>query len=166
MNPPELADAVRGHVPEVLVVRDEVVANVDRDDLLAALERLRSQGGVRLGFLSDVSATDWPGAEPRFWLSYQLRSIEERHRMRLKVGLPESDPHVPTVTGLFPTANWLEREVFDLHGVVFDGHPDLTRIMMPPDWEGHPLRKDEPLGGVPTWYRGARVPPVDERGMA
>jgi NADH-quinone oxidoreductase subunit C len=166
MNPPELADAVREHLPDVAVVRDEVVAGVAREDLLSTLDRLRSLSGVRLGFLSDVMATDWPQSDPRFWLSYQLRSIEEVHRLRLRVGVPESDPRVPSVTGLFPTADWLEREVYDLYGVVFDGHPDLTRILMPEDWEGHPLRKDEPLGGVPTWYRGAKVPPVDERGMA
>jgi NADH-quinone oxidoreductase subunit C len=166
MNPAELADAVRERVPDVFVIRNEVVATVSPDDLLPTLERLRSIPGVALGFLADVTATDWPGKDPRFWLAYELRSIEEHHRLRVKVGLPEEEARVPSVTPLFPTANWLEREVYDMYGVVFDGHPDLTRILMPDDWEGCPLRKDEPLGGVPTWYRGARVPPVDERGMA
>ena len=166
MHAADPAQAVREHVPDVFVVRDEVVADVGRDDLLATLDRLRSLEGVRLAFLSDLTATDWPENDPRFWLSYQLRSIEERHYLRLKVAVPEADPRAPSVTGLFPTANWLEREVFDLFGIAFDGHPDLTRILMPDDWEGYPLRKDEPLGGVPTWYRGARVPPIDERGMS
>jgi NADH-quinone oxidoreductase subunit C len=166
VNPAELAEAVRERLPDVLVIRDEVVGTISRDDLLPTLEALRSMPGVALGFLCDVTATDWPGKDPRFWLAYQLRSIEEHHRLRVKVGLTEQDPHVPSVADVFPTANWLEREIYDMYGVVFDGHPDLTRILMPDDWEGHPLRKDEPLGGVPTWYRGARVPPVDERGMA
>ena len=88
------------------------------------------------------------------------------HRMRVKVGLGDADATVPTVTPLFPTANWHEREVFDFYGIVFEGHPELTRILMPADWEGYPLRKDEPLGGVPTWFHGATMPPIDERGMA
>jgi NADH-quinone oxidoreductase subunit C len=166
MKPDQLADAVRGRLPEVLVARDEVVAVAERDDLLDTLRWLRDRRDVSLGFLSDLTATDWPRSTPRFWLSYELRSMQEKHRLRVKVGLPENDPHVPSVTPMFPTADWLEREVFDFFGVVFDGHPDLTRIMMPDDWEGHPLRKTEELGGVPTWYVGATVPPVDQRGMA
>jgi NADH-quinone oxidoreductase subunit C len=89
-----------------------------------------------------------------------------RHRLRVKVGCDEGDATVPSVTGLFPTANWHERETFDFYGIDFAGHPDLTRILLPADWEGHPLRKDEPLGGVPTWFHGATMPPIDERGMA
>ena len=73
---------------------------------------------------------------------------------------------VPSVTPMFPTADWHERETFDFYGIVFDGHPDLTRILLPDDWQGYPLRKDESLGGVPTWFHGATMPPVDERGMA
>jgi NADH-quinone oxidoreductase subunit C len=83
----------------------------------------------------------------------------------VKVGLAADDPHVPSVTALFPTADWHEREVWDLFGLVFDGHPDLVRILLPDDWEGHPLRKDEELGGVETRYHGAFIPPVDERTM-
>jgi NADH-quinone oxidoreductase subunit C len=91
--------------------------------------------------------------------------MELHHRMRVKVGLPEDDAHVPTVTELFPTANWHEREVFDLFGIVFDGHPDLTRILLPDDWEGYPLLKTEELGGVDTRFKGAFIPPVDTRTM-
>ena len=166
MTPDQLADAVRERLPDVLVVRDEVVAVVDRDDLLGTLRWLRDRREVALGFLSDVTATDWPETEPRFWLAYDLRSMEEKHRLRVKVGLPGQDARVPSVTSMFPTANWQEREVFDFYGIVFDGHPDLTRIMMPDDWEGHPLRKTEELGGVPTWFVGATMPPIDQRGMA
>ncbi len=166
MRPEQLADSVRERLPDVLVVRDEVVAVVDRDDLLATLRWLRDRREVELGFLSDVTATDWPETEPRFWLAYDLRSMDEKHRLRLKVGLPGHDARAPSVTPMFPTANWQEREVFDFYGIVFDGHPDLTRIMMPDDWEGHPLRKTEELGGVPTWFVGATMPPIDQRGMA
>jgi NADH-quinone oxidoreductase subunit C len=84
----------------------------------------------------------------------------------VKVGLSEQEPSVPSVIEVFPTANWHERETFDFYGISFEGHPELTRIELPADWVGHPLRKDEPLGGVPTWYRGAKMPPIDQRGQA
>jgi NADH-quinone oxidoreductase subunit C len=166
MNPEELADAVRSRFPDVLVARDEVVVVVVPEELLGSLAWLRDEPGVEMGFLSSMTATDRPEAEPRFWVAYELRSITRRHRLRVKVGVPGEDPRVPSVTSLFPTANWHERETYDFYGVVFEGHPDLTRMLLPEDWEGFPLRKDEPLGGVPTWYRGATVPPIDERGMA
>jgi NADH-quinone oxidoreductase subunit C len=112
-----------------------------------------------------VTATDWPGREPRFWVSYELVSARHRHRLRVKVGVAEGDVRVPSVVGLFPTADWHEREVYDFYGIEFDGHPDLRRILMPDDWVGWPMRKTEELGGVLTRYRGALVPPVDRRTM-
>ena len=162
----ELADRMRSRFADVLVAREEVTTIVGRDDLLEALVALRDDPELSFDFLSSLTATDWPNQDPRFWVAYELRSIAENHRVRLKVGVPEADPHIPSVTDVFPTANWHEREVFDFYGIVFDGHPDLTRIVLPADWDGYPLRKDEPLGGVPTWFRGARMPPIDERGMA
>jgi NADH-quinone oxidoreductase subunit C len=161
-----LAEAVRGRFADVLVARDEVTVIVEPTDLLASLAWLRDEPGVELGFLSSMTATDWPGAEPRYWVAYELRSITRHHRLRVKVGASGEDPRVPSVTSLFPTADWHERETYDFYGIVFEGHPSLTRMLMPQDWEGHPLRKDEPLGGVPTWYKGATVPPIDQRGMA
>jgi len=95
---------------------------------------------------------------------YELLSIERNHRLRVKVGLAEEDPRIPSVVALYPTASWHEREAFDFFGIVFEGHPDLTRILLPDDWEGHPLRKTEELGGVDTRFKGAFVPPVDRRG--
>jgi NADH-quinone oxidoreductase subunit C len=160
-----LADRIRGAFDDVLLARDEVTVVVDRDELVDTLVRLRDQPDLSFGFLSSLTATDFPGREPRFWVAYELRSIEHAHRMRVKVGLPADDPHLPSITALFPTANWHEREVWDLFGLVFDGHPDLDRILLPDDWEGHPLRKDEELGGVGTQYHGAFIPPVDERTM-
>ena len=161
--PTELADRVRGRFADVLVAREEVTAIVGRDDLLDALVTLRDDPELSFDFLSSLTATDWPNQDPRFWVAYELRSMTAKHRLRLKVGVPGSDPHIPSVTALFPTANWHEREVFDFYGIVFDGHPDLTRILLPDDWEGFPLRKDEELGGVNTRYRGAFIPPVDQR---
>ena len=134
-------------------------------ELLEALEYLRSEGDLAFRFLSDLTCTDWPGNEPRFWLAYHLLSVEEGHRLRVKVGLEGDDPRAPSVTALYPTANWHEREVYDFFGITFEGHPDLRRIEMPEDWEGHPLRKDHPMGGVRTQYKGAFVPPPDQRGL-
>jgi NADH-quinone oxidoreductase subunit C len=165
MNAEELAARIREGFRDVLLARDEVIVVVGRDELVDALVRLRDQTDLSFGFLSSITATDHPGGEPRFWVVYELRSVEHAHRLRLKVGLPGEDPLVPSVTPLFPTANWHEREVWDLFGIVFEGHPDLDRILLPDDWEGHPLRKDEELGGVGTQYHGAFIPPVDERSM-
>ena len=165
MNAEELAARIREGFTDVLLAREEVIVVVGRDELVDALVRLRDQPDLSFRFLSSVTATDHPGREPRFWIVYELRSVEHAHRLRLKVGLPADELHVPSVTPLFPTANWHEREVWDLFGLVFDGHPDLDRILLPDDWEGHPLRKDEELGGVGTQYHGAFIPPVDERTM-
>ena len=171
MRAAELAERVRAAVAEtavvvdVVVARDEVTAIADRSDLLGALERLRNDTELSFDFLSSVSATDWPGRSPRFWVAYELYSLAHRHRLRVKVGLPEEDPRVPSVTPAYPTANWHERETYDFFGIVFDGHPDLRRILLPDGWESHPLRKTEELGGVNTRYKGAFIPPVDRRTM-
>ena len=147
---------------DVVLARGEITVTIGRDELLDSLAWLRDE--QRFTFLSCITATDWPGNDPRFWIAYELRTMGGPvRRIRVKVGLSEADPHIPSVTGPFPTANWLERETFDLYGVVFDGHPDLVRILLPDDWEGYPLRKDEELGGVNTRYHGAFIPPVDTR---
>jgi NADH-quinone oxidoreductase subunit C len=162
----DLAAAVATRYPDVVVAREEATVVVDRDELLSALTWFRDEPGLRMDALSSVTATHWPDRDPAFWVVYELRSSSLVQRLRVKVAVREDDQHVSSVTGLFPTANWHERETFDLYGLVFDGHPDLTRILLPADWDGYPLRKDEPLGGVPTWFRGATMPPIDERGMA
>jgi NADH-quinone oxidoreductase subunit C len=94
---------------------------------------------------------------------YHLLSITHNRRLRLEVAAPDADPHIPSVTGVYPAANWHERETWDFFGIIFDGHPALTRIEMPDDWPGHPQRKDYPLGGIPVEYRGTKVPAPDER---
>ncbi len=163
MSPQELAERLRERFPDTLLARGEVTVVVDRGELSEALAALRDDPELSLRFLSSVTATDHPGREPRFWVAYELRSLEHRHRLRVKVGLPGDDPRIPSVVPLFPTADWHERETYDFFGIVFEGHPNLARILLPDGWEGYPLRKDEPLGGVDTRYKGAFVPPVDER---
>ena len=163
MRPSEIAERVRDRYPDVMVVRGEGTVIVERGDLLEALAWLRRERDLAFNFLSCLTATDWPDREPRLWVAYELYSMTHKHRLRVKVGLPEADAHVPTVTDLFPTADWLERETFDFYGIVFDGHPDLRRILLPDDWEGYPLLKTEELGGVNTRYEGAFVPPIDKR---
>ena len=164
MNADQVAERLASRFPDTFVARGEVTTMVESEALLVTLEVLRDDEDLALDWLSDVSATDWPERTPRFWVAYHLYSTSHRHRLRLKVGVDEASPRVPSVTELFPTANWPEREVFDLMGIEFEGHPDLRRILLPDDWEGHPHRKTEGLGGVPTRYKGgAFIPPVDER---
>ena len=159
----ELAERVRPRLPDVIVARGEVAAVVDRDDLLATLGWLRSEPTLAFDFLSSVTATDWPDRTPRYWVAYELSSTSFHHRLRLRVGLPADDARLPSAVGLYPTADWHERETFDFYGIVFEGHPNLRRIMLPDGWKGHPLRKTEEMGGVNTRYRDAFIPPVDRR---
>jgi len=114
--------------------------------LLEVSTYLRDTPGAHFDFCSDVTATDWPPRAERFDLIYCLYSTTLRQRVRVKVRTKEADA-VPSVTGVWPAANWFEREIFDLFGIRFDGHPDLRRILMPDDWQGHPQRKDYPLEG-------------------
>jgi NADH-quinone oxidoreductase subunit C len=161
----DLAERLREKFPDVVVARQEVTVTVSREELQQALRWLRRQRSLSFDQVSDVSCTDWPGRSPRVWMAYHLYSMRHGHRIRVKVGLPPDDLRLDSITPDFPAANWQEREVYDFYGVTFDGHPDLRRIIMPEDWEGYPLRKDEGLGGVPTQYKGASVPPPDERGL-
>ena len=118
---------------------------VSRDDLPAAARALRDAPDLAFSLLAELTAVDfWPRA-PRYEVVYTCVSIVHRRRLRLKVRLPADDAHVATVSGLWPAASWLEREVWDLFGIEFDGHPDPRRLLMPEDWDGHPLRKDYPV---------------------
>jgi NADH-quinone oxidoreductase subunit C len=119
---------------------------VSADRLLDIAVQLRDAPGTRFDYLSDVTASDWPPRAKRFDVVYCLFSTTRRERIRLKVRAGEGDP-VPSVSRIWPAANWLEREVYDLFGVNFTGHPDLRRILMPEEWQGHPQRKDYPLEG-------------------
>ena len=107
---------------------------------------LRDNEDYRFNFLENLCGVDYLGREPRFEVVYHLLSFTSRTRVWLKVGVPENDLNVPTLTGLWPTANYMEREAYDMFGLIFTGHPSLDRILMPDDWEGYPQRKDVPLG--------------------
>jgi len=124
--------------------RDELTITVARESIVAACEAVKGAGYT---FFEDVTAVDWYPQEPRFQLSYHILSMGLKQRLRVVVQLDSADPTVPSITSAWPSANFYEREVFDLFGVQFSGHPGLTRIMMPTDWEGHPLRKDYPVEG-------------------
>ncbi|HEV2206494.1 MAG TPA: NADH-quinone oxidoreductase subunit C [Candidatus Acidoferrales bacterium] len=143
----KLKDWNASAVAQVIEFRGETTVVVPRQHLLAAAEFLAGEPSLRFSFLSDLSAVDRFPIEPRFEVNYHLLSIEHRLRLRLKVKLSSGDPVVHSVTGVWPTANWHERENFDLFGIHFEGHPDLRRILMPDDWEGYPLRKDYPTEG-------------------
>jgi NADH-quinone oxidoreductase subunit C len=127
--------------------RDEMTIYVERGSIREACALLREDPACPFNFLSDITCVDWYPAEPRFEVVYHLLSIPKKERVRLKVRLNSASPTVESLTPVWPGANYFEREVFDLFGIRFTGHPYLRRIMMPEDWEGHPLRKDYPVEG-------------------
>jgi NADH-quinone oxidoreductase subunit C len=127
--------------------REEMTIYVDRSSIREACAVLRDDAECAFNFLSDVTCVDWYPSEPRFEVVYHLLSISNKERVRLKVRLDSDSPAVESLTSVWPGANYFEREVFDLFGIRFTGHPYLRRILMPEDWEGHPLRKDYPVEG-------------------
>ncbi|MDP9267210.1 MAG: NADH-quinone oxidoreductase subunit C [Acidobacteriota bacterium] len=146
---PELARllaAAAAAIPDAKFDRDELTIWVDRAFIREAVALLRDDTELRYDFLSDVTCVDWHPVSPRFEVVYHLLSIPRKARVRLKVRLVE-DEAVESITSVWPAANFFEREIFDLFGIRFVGHPDLNRILMPEDWEGHPLRKDYPVEG-------------------
>jgi NADH-quinone oxidoreductase subunit C len=126
---------------------DEMSIYIERSLIREACVLLRDDPGCPFNYLADVTCVDWFPSEPRFEVVYHLLSIPKKERVRLKVRLAGSSPAVDSVTPVWPSANYFEREVFDLFGVRFAGHPYLRRLLMPEDWEGHPLRKDYPVEG-------------------
>jgi NADH-quinone oxidoreductase subunit C len=147
---PSFITALQAAVPDAVVQLSfylgDWTAIISGATLLEAARFLRDTPGIRFDFCSDVTATDWPTRPQRFDVIYCLYSTRTRNRLRLKVRAGENEP-VPSVSGIWPAANWLEREVYDLFGVNFTGHPDRRRILMPDDWQGFPQRKDYPLEG-------------------
>ncbi|WP_368671991.1 NADH-quinone oxidoreductase subunit C [Jatrophihabitans endophyticus] len=156
---PQAADAIE----KVVVDRDELTLHIVREHLARVAQVLRDDPNLRFELCSSVSGVDYLGAVNRLHSVVQLTSMTYRRRVRLETAVSVDDPHLPSITPLYPTADWQERETFDMFGIVYDGHPGLTRILMPDDWDGHPQRKDYPLGGIPVQYKGATIPPPDER---
>jgi NADH-quinone oxidoreductase subunit C len=137
----------RSAVEGVKYDREEMTIYVERASLREACVLLKEDPACPFNFLSDITCVDWYPAEPRFEVVYHLLSIPHKERVRLKVKLNSASPTVESLTSVWPGANYFEREIFDLFGVRFNGHPYLRRILMPEDWEGHPLRKDYPVEG-------------------
>jgi NADH-quinone oxidoreductase subunit C len=134
-------------VAEVIEARGETTIVIPRDHLFPAAQYLATEPSLRFSFLSDIATVDRFPLEPRFEVNYQLMSFDLGVRLRLKVKLSGNDPVISSVMSIWPTADWHERENFDLFGIRFEGHPNLRRIVMPDEWEGHPLRKDYPTEG-------------------
>lgn len=156
---PQFSDAIE----RVVVDRGELTLHIVPARIAEVCRIMRDDEGLRYELLSSVSGTDYLGDERRLHVTYQLTSMTYRRRVRLECAVTVDDPHLPSVTYVYPTADWQERETYDMFGVIFDGHPNLTRILMPDDWDGYPQRKDYPLGGVPVEYKGAEIPPPDQR---
>ncbi len=146
----EIVGAVPGARYESSFGQD--VVHVDREQLPAAAMAAKEAGFM---LFSDLCGVDYLRRRPRFEVVVNLTSLQHRRQLRLRAGVPGDDPTAPSITGVFPGANFYEREAYDMFGIVFDGHPDLTRILMPDDWEGHPLRKDFPVGAVPVQFKSS-----------
>ena len=151
-------------IEKVIVDRGELTLHIRPQRIADVCRTMRDDESLRYELCSSVSGVDYLGSdERRLHIVYQLTSMTYRRRVRLEVAVTAEQPYVPSVTAIYPTADWQERETYDMFGVVFEGHPNLTRILMPDDWDGHPQRKDYPLGGVPVEYKGAEIPPPDRR---
>ena len=180
----ELRDHLLTAFPECESIgfRGELTLIAPAERLIALLEFCRDDPDVRCELLADLSGVHWPAGkrvenaqETTGWPTYEtegpgrievdyvLRSLEHNHWLRVRVNTPDDAPVLPSATGVYGSANFMEREVYDFFGVHFEDHPNLARILMPDDWEGHPQRKDYPLGGVEVMYKGKTVPPPDER---
>ncbi|WP_422749792.1 NADH-quinone oxidoreductase subunit C [Mycobacterium sp. WMMD1722] len=151
-------------VERVVVHRGQLTLEVHRDRLPEVARTLRDEPALRFELCLGVSGVHYPEDTGReLHAVYPLMSITHNRRIQLEVAAPDSDSHIPSLFTVYPTTDWHERETYDFFGIVFDGHPALTRIEMPDDWVGHPQRKDYPLGGIPVEYHGAQIPPPSER---
>ncbi|MDD5542491.1 MAG: NADH-quinone oxidoreductase subunit C [Acidobacteriia bacterium] len=145
-------------IPGVVYFQGETTLLVDRESLLDVCRFAVEEEALQFNFLADVAGVDRLPETPRFEVNYHLLSLSRARRIRLKCRLPEEDPQIPSVTSVWATADWLEREVFDLFGIHFEGHPDLRRILCPEDWNGYPLRKDYPLFGYEETVPSPKAP--------
>jgi len=155
---PSFSDAIE----KVVVDRGELTLYVRREKLKEVSLILRDD--LKFEMCMGVSGAHFPEENGRELRAlYPLLSLTRNQRIRLEVSAPDSNPHIPSVVEVWAGNNWHERETYDMFGIIFDGHPALTRIFMPDDWNGHPQRKDYPLGGIPVEYKGATIPPPSER---
>lgn len=159
-----LGDRADAAIEYVVVDRGELTLSIAREHLVEVCRHLRDDQDLRFEMCLGVSGVHYPADQGReLHAVYPLQSITHNRQLRLEVAVGDDDPHVPSVTAVYPMNNWHERETWDFFGIIFDGHPALARIEMPDDWVGHPQRKDYPLGGIPVEYKGATVPSPDTR---
>lgn len=151
-------------IEKVVVYRDEITYHVRREHLVAFVTTLRDEPGLRFELCLGVNGVHYPGDTGReLHAVYPFMSITHNRRVRVEVSVPDGDARIPSIVAVYPANDWHEREAWDFFGIEFEGHPALTRIMMPDDWPGHPQRKDYPLGGIPVEYKGGTIPPPDQR---
>jgi NADH-quinone oxidoreductase subunit C len=151
-------------IDKVVVDRDEITFFVLAEHIVDFARMLRDEPGLRFEMCLGVNGVHYPEDKGReLHAVYPFLSITHNRRIRVEVTAPDGNPHIPSIVGIYPSNDWHERETWDFFGIVFDGHPSLTRIEMPDDWAGHPQRKDYPLGGIPVEYKGATSPAPDNR---
>ena len=151
-------------IDKVVVDRDEITFFVLAQHIVDFTRMLRDEPGLRFEMCLGVNGVHYPEDKGReLHAVYPFLSITHNRRIRVEVTAPDANPHIPSIVGIYPSNDWHERETWDFFGIVFDGHPGLTRIEMPDDWAGHPQRKDYPLGGIPVEYKGATIPAPDNR---
>ncbi|WP_376780696.1 NADH-quinone oxidoreductase subunit C [Timonella senegalensis] len=151
-------------IESVAVDRGELTLFINRKHLVPVCQILRDDQDLRFELSLGVSGVHYPGDTGReLHAVYHLTSVTHGRSLRLDVAAPEEDPTIPTTVDIYPANDWHERETWDFFGIIFTGRDELTRIEMPDDWPGHPQRKDYPLGGIPVEYKGATIPPADQR---
>ena len=151
-------------IEKIVIANNEMTIYVNANELPAVAKTLRDEPGLRFELCLGVSGVHYPKHEGKeLHAVYHFRSITHGRTVRVEVTAPDSNPHIPSIVSVYPTNDWHERETFDFFGIIFDGHPHLTRIQMPDDWQGHPQRKDYPLGGIPVEYKGGVTAPPHER---
>lgn len=159
-----LNEQVPGAIERVIVDRGGLTLTLHAERVLDVAWVLRDDARLRFEVCQSVSGVHFPADEGHELVAvYHLLSMTHNRRIRLQATVPDAHPHLPSVVRVYPAADWHERETWDMFGIVFDGHPALTRILMPDDWPGHPQRKDYPLGGIPVEYKGGTIQPPDER---
>ena len=159
-----LGDKADAAIEAVVIDRDQLTLHIAREHLVEVCQHLRDDQDLRFEFCLGVSGVHYPADAGReLHAVYPIQSITHNRRLCLEVSVSDADPHIPSITAVYPANNWHERETWDFFGIIFDGHPGLARIEMPDDWVGHPQRKDYPLGGIPIEYKGAEIPSPDQR---